>query len=122
MKKHELLEKAMKDYPSGTIAISTWSGEKFTSTGVFQINGNDVAGIDDRDNQWLVFEQDKGKWSEIVPDKKQNKPKEIVIDYPTIVLTVTKNGFKSVCKSDTRKITYDGEDIEKIYNAYKSLQ
>lgn len=68
MKKHELLQKAMKDYPSGTTAKSTWSGDKFKSTGVFKINGNDVVAIDSGGNEYIVFEHDKGVWAEILPE------------------------------------------------------
>lgn len=69
MKKHELLQKAMKDYPAGTIARSVWSGDKFKSTGLFKMNGDDVAAIDAGGNELLVFEKEKNKWAEIVSDK-----------------------------------------------------
>lgn len=37
MKKHELLEKAMRDYPKGTVAKFKGSNTEHISDGVFQI-------------------------------------------------------------------------------------
>lgn len=50
------------------------------------------------------------------------KPTEVVLDYPTLTIKVTKDGFSAEAKSDTRIFTFSISDIESIHSAMKSLK
>jgi len=50
------------------------------------------------------------------------KPKDITLDSSDIIIKVFKKGFTAEAKSDTRRFAFDYDDLEKIYEAYKSLQ
>jgi len=59
MKKHELLEKAMRDYPAGT--VFTWGGYESTSTGIFRFDGDDI--VDSNDMAVMDMNKD---WAGII--------------------------------------------------------
>lgn len=54
--------------------------------------------------------------------KEQNKPEEVVIDTVNYTVTVSSNEVLYVPKHDCKKQLFFGKEIEKIYDAYKSLQ
>jgi hypothetical protein len=72
MKKHQLLEKAMRDYPKGTKL--TWGFDTFTSTGAFWIDvdeGNDEVLFKHKDTDVCVW---NGKdWAAIIPEQPDRK-------------------------------------------------
>lgn len=67
MKKHELLEKAMKDYPEGTIIYST-SGNGITHTTQMPYCIDECGSVQDNSG-WLIYYKALDKWAGIVPDK-----------------------------------------------------
>ena len=70
LKKHKLLEKAMRDYPAGTRFKSAFSVDEFTSKAQFMfvpyLNMGEI-NISDNANGCIYI---NGKWAEIVPAEK----------------------------------------------------
>ena len=65
MKKHQLLEKAMRDYPAGQTVQPPASEDKLEVTGTYFIDGGDVICLTgDTDTDFYVYLN--GKWAEIV--------------------------------------------------------
>lgn len=70
MKKHELLQKAMQDYPKGT-RFKSLSGTEFISTGIFKFDAKSIMRVDENGCvHGNVFTID---WAEIVTDRKPEK-------------------------------------------------
>lgn len=127
MKKHELLEKAMRDYPAGT--RFTFYGEKFESsyesTGAFICWKEGFNKSAHKDSIWrldkynspsgVIYDGISQKWSEIV------KPNEIEIYQKSKLIGVVNiNGFVAKCKSNISCIST--QEIEDIYKASQKLQ
>lgn len=66
MKKYQMLEKAMKDYPKGTKFISLF-GCEIESSGSFFIDG--TGSVAENPSNCNVHESETGKWAEIVNHK-----------------------------------------------------
>lgn len=65
MKKHKLLEKAMRDYPKGTKFVPPYLLSVYESTGVFVIDVKDVAMVENGNLKVLVY-TDNNTWAAIV--------------------------------------------------------
>ena len=68
MKKHQLLEKAMRDYPAGTIfksALTPSFNKTHISSGIFEFNRGSVACVINEE-RWFVWYDLKDTWAEIV--------------------------------------------------------
>lgn len=75
MKKHELLEKAMRDYPKGTKFEQIATKEPIESCGMFKIcKGYGSLYISNVTSNDLVYNSDINKWAKIIPEK----PKSIL--------------------------------------------
>lgn len=70
MEKHQLLKRAYDNYPKGTEFISTWSGDKYISTGVFTFSDDyqDIycVGLEEEP---LIYDRELKLWAEIIPEK-----------------------------------------------------
>lgn len=77
MKKHELLEKAMKYYPKGTKFIPPFLKTEYTSTGIFRLDSqSDIEMMDEGIPILLIYTYStvtKGTWAEIIPEKLERK-------------------------------------------------
>lgn len=71
LKKHQKLEKAMKDYPHGTRLLSEPTNEEIVSTGVFWVheNGNVLCQVDQM-NSFSVYVDLFDKWAEFIHETK----------------------------------------------------
>jgi hypothetical protein len=65
LKKHQLLEKAMRDYPKGTVAYWVKGKERILS-GVYEITP--AGDVFDNESNFYLFDQNK--WAEILPESK----------------------------------------------------
>lgn len=124
MKKHELLEKAMRDYPKGCVAIfKSAPNVRHTSDGLFRVKD-----YYEDDKKYLVVNSgnntncfyDNGEWAEIVTEE---KPKEIEVKLYAV-------GRRAKVTLDRIEISQGAignfvlapSDIEDISHAIKSLQ
>jgi len=66
MKKYQLLERAMRDYPAGKVC--TWGQEEFVSNGIFRIDDEGDVRLSGSDFDYVIFDGDN--WATIVPEEK----------------------------------------------------
>lgn len=92
MKKHELLEKAMKDYPSGTKIYST-SGNGTSHETQMPYCIDECGSVQDNYG-WLIYYKGIDKWADIVPLK------------PT---------FKFICKSECGNDLYENSPVHTVW-------
>lgn len=144
MKKHKLLEKAMRDYPAGTSFKSLYHGTECVSTGIFYISDGvfsdaaalrcDINGVG---RALYCFVRDE--WAEIIPDKPKSILKvavrienerefELVKDWKFKKSIKTRGDYDSMCYMypEDKGVffiyldndAYDSEDvaIDKGYN------
>lgn len=72
IKKYQLLEKAMRDYPKGTMFKSASTGEVFESSGIFEFLF--FAGISIISKPTgCVYDMEYDKWAEIIPSEPEEK-------------------------------------------------
>lgn len=74
IKKHTLLERAMRDYPAGTVFISATSGHECVSTGIFSLS--EFLSVRCEPERNHVFSGLTEQWAKIV---KEEKPKAIQV-------------------------------------------
>lgn len=119
MKKFEMLEKAMRDYPKGTLLISPSSGTKHESSGVFKIDT--TGGVADLESGYMVYSvRSGGHWGEIVTDE---KPKEITLHEDTgIPVKILKTHIDFYENGTGVIIRTKSHELVEIYEAWKSLQ
>lgn len=103
---------------TGKIVIPSGQAEKQYFDFISEHNSLSLHGIE-------VF--DKGKWAEIIEQPQsildgKPKQKEIILEYPSIRLTIHKNGFDAKSKIDGRLFTFENEDIDAIIHAQKQLK
>jgi hypothetical protein len=110
MKKHEMLEKAMRDYPKGT-KVKSLHGTEFITSGIFYIDGSGWVA----DNfGFNVYNPLKDKWAEIIEEETR-----IQLDNPNQYAIIEKE-YIDICVSNL-VIRVTPFDVEQIYNTYKQL-
>jgi len=110
MKKHELLEKAMRDYPAGTKFANLVTNGKILSTGRFSITRNGVIHDPEMNTNgdyvysWVKTYDWSGKWAEIVKDEplkvekiavkvNNEREKKTINDWMGFEFAVKANGY-----------------------------
>lgn len=121
MKKHELLEKAMHDYPKGTLAIfKTASAVCNISDGKFRIfkdlNGIHVLGGEKNDCFYS-----HGEWAEIIT----NKPNTLKVNEAEKTSSFEVSETEIRLNVNSRKMVFTNDFLEKhllpAVKAYKKL-
>jgi hypothetical protein len=119
MKKHQLLEKAMRDYQAGTSYTALGTHSKVVSDGVFYVSSEGTK-ILQTENGIAHSVYDGLRWAPTLSDLV--KPDKIRLFEDTSAPTIVKADSVFFDGTNGSKINITADELEVIYAAYKSLQ